>query len=227
MTWTTEKPKQPGRNRREPIADPYPAKFRIGGAIVVFTASILFLSAFPVCRNSGACSQVVGMFAFFGTCFFLAWRKPVKPKPHCCTEWNGSTAQASRMNNHSLAESQSNPTVPANLRDELECLLEEIIKNRELATRLYEVGGRSGIKMTTLAWDVVKHNLEGLDKHLAAGVRLGYMEIWRFNIFVDWDWAKDPLPKGITPEACMHNMMLRVKVALAITERELSSYLAR
>ena len=226
MTLTNEKPKQPGWYQREPIADPYPAIVRIGGAIVVFTASILWLSAFPACENSGACSRTVGSFVFLGTCFFLAWRKPAKPKPHRCIEWNRSTAQASRMNDDSLPESQSNPSAPANLRNELECLLEEIRKNRELATCLYEGGGRGGVKMATLAWDSVKHNLGGLDKDLVAGIRLGYMEVWRFNIFIDWDWAKDPLPTGITSEAYMHDRMIRVKLALAITERKLSSYLA-
>jgi len=39
--------KEPGWYRREPITDPYSTKVRIGGAIVVFTASILFLSVFP------------------------------------------------------------------------------------------------------------------------------------------------------------------------------------
>jgi hypothetical protein len=74
--------KESGWYRREPITDPYSTKVRIGGAIVVFTASILFLSVFPACGNSDACGGVVGVFAFFGTCFFLVWRKPAKQKPH-------------------------------------------------------------------------------------------------------------------------------------------------
>lgn len=94
MTWTSDKPQRTAWYwyRREPIADPYPAKVRIGGAIVVFTASILFLSAFPVCQSSDTCSRVVGIFAFFGTCLFLAWRKPAKPKPHHCTQVPASLA---------------------------------------------------------------------------------------------------------------------------------------
>ena len=81
MTWTTDKPKRPDWYRQfNPPADPYPAKVRIGGAIAVWMAAILFLGAFPACGNSDACSQVVGAFVFFGTCFFVAWKKPAPPR---------------------------------------------------------------------------------------------------------------------------------------------------
>jgi hypothetical protein len=106
----------------------------------------------------------------------------------------------------------------------LESLLEEIIVNREHAARRHEVGGGSETKMATLAWDAVKRDLGEVDEGLAASIRLAYIEIWRFNIFVDWDSVKNPLPKGGLRD-CIPDMALRAKVALAIAERKLSTYL--
>lgn len=97
-----------------------------------------------------------------------------------------------------MDESPADLTLRADMRDDLECLLEEIIQNRGLATQLYEVGGQTGIKLATTAWDVVKHNLAGFDQGLASGLRLGYIEVWRFNTFAERDWVKEPLT-GTTP----------------------------
>ncbi len=106
-----------------------------------------------------------------------------------------------------------------------ERLLEEIIVNQERAARQYEVGGRSEIKLATLAWNAVKHDLTGISGGLAASIRLAYMEVWRYNIVIDWHLVKDPLPKGTTLEAYMSDMAIRAKIALVMAERNLSAYL--
>lgn len=98
--------------------------------------------------------------------------------------------------------------------------------NRECASRQYEVGGLTEIKLATVAWDAVKHNLGELDKSLAAGVRLAYMQVWRYNLIPSGE-VKGLLPDGSPLEEFMRELALRAKIALAMAERDLSAYLAK
>ena len=134
----------------------------------------------------------------------------------------------SRAHAKSLLKPVCQPVVPLDaneLRTKLHSLLEEVIRNREHAARQYEVGGLSEMKLATAAWDAVKHNLVQLDGSLAAGIRLAYMEVWRFNLIPGGE-MKNLFRDGSRLEEFMHELALRAKIALGMAERDLSAYLA-
>jgi len=114
------------------------------------------------------------------------------------------------------------------LTSKLKCLLVELTANRDQAAHLWQVGERTQIKLVTLAWNVVKDDIEVLGEGLALTLRFAYGEIWRFNFIVETlnSWG-DPLPNGDPPQSLMDDKAIRAKIPLSRAEQELPAYLAR
>lgn len=86
------------------------------------------------------------------------------------------------------------------------------IKENQKAAHLYQAGGERNRKLVTLAWDAMQDDIDELDKELSLTLRMAYMDVWRFNTFLDDTHMMTDIP-------------FRTKVILRTTEQYLSAYL--